>query len=380
MSCTSTRATNRPSWVACAEAQGAAVRPRPVQGPAGRQARGQACRPGPWGLKHLLGGLLAALLLGPLAPARAEAPRPAAPACPGPDLALEALGPDTWLLPAEPGPIGPANRGRVQPLIAHREGARLWLLGTGATPVLGRAIRCRLEARAGLPVSDLVNPWPRPEHVMGNRAFPRARIWAHAEVAATLKARCPRCIARLRAQLGRHGAELGPGLQALRLPTHTVQGAAGQLGPFRWWRLDRGEATPVTVWRLDAAGLLWAPGLLWTADAPELQDATLAALEASTQALRALLAEAPPGGGAWRLVPEQGPPAGPEAVDATLAYWRGLREAVDAAQARGAGEADPPPATLPGVPAAWTQGLRHALNWQRAWREREAASFDNPAP
>ncbi|MBB1161201.1 MBL fold metallo-hydrolase [Aquariibacter albus] len=326
--------------------------------------------------------LLAGLLLGGPGLVRADTGpgTPAARSCPGPDQAIEALGPDTWLMPAAPGAISPANRGRVQPLLAHREGARLWLLGTGATPRLGRAIRCRLEARAGQQVTDLINPWPRPEHVMGNRAFPRARIWAHAEVAATLQARCPRCIARLRAQLGRHGAELGPGLQALRLPTDTLQGASGRLGPFHWWRLDRGEATPVTVWRLDAAALLWAPGLLWTADAPELRDATLAALEPSTEALLALLADPPPGGGTWRLVPEQGPLAGIEAVQATQAYWRGLREAVDAAQARGAAETDPPPAALPGVPAAWTTQARHALNWQRAWREREAASFDNPAP
>lgn len=356
MSCTSTRATSRPSWVARAEARG---------GPA-------------WRLLALLAGLL---LAGP-APVRADASPAAPPArhCPGPDIPLEALGPDTWLMPGTPGDIRPANRGRVQPLLAHREGDRLWLLGSGATPRLGRAIRCRLEARAGQPVTDLINPWPRPEHVMGNRAFPRARIWAHAEVAATLQARCPRCIARLRAQLGRHGAELGPGLHALRLPTDTVQGASGRLGPFRWWRLDRGEATPVTVWRLDAAALLWAPGLLWTADAPELRDATLAALEPSTEALQALLADAPPGGGTWRLVPEQGPLAGPEAVDATRAYWRGLREAVDAAQARGATGTEAPPTALPGVPAAWTTQARHALNWQRAWREREAASFDNLPP
>jgi hypothetical protein len=58
-----------------------------------------------------------------------------------------------------------------------------------------------------------------------------------------------------------------------------------------------------------------------------------------------------------------------------LHYWLALREAADRAWERGDSETAAAPA-LAGVDPAWLGSPRHALNWQRAWREAEARALD----
>ncbi len=300
--------------------------------------------------------------------------------CPGPALELAELAPGVWQAVADAGSLdaNAANRGFVANLLAVRDGPRLWLLGSGPSPAFGRRLACQLRARAGVPVSDVVDPWPRPELVLGNRAFPGARRWAHADVAAAMQSRCPRCVARLQGLLGDAAGDLGAA--PIQLPTRLLYGESGRLGPFLWWRLQRAPQVPVTVWRLDipTAAPLWAaPGLLWAEGAPDLRDAELATMRRSTAALRAISAA---DGEAARWLPEQGPLLAADAPARHAAYWEALDATVEAALERGALEVDVP-ATLPAapaLPAAMTRGERHALNWQRAWREVERRWMGTP--
>ena len=293
-------------------------------------------------------------------------------ACPGPALKLETLAPGVWQVVADAEALdaSPANRGFVANLLAVRDGPTLWLLGSGPSPAFGRRLACQLRTLAGVPVSDVIDPWPRPELVLGNRAFPGARRWAHADVAAAMHARCPRCVARLRALLGAAAPDLGPA--PIQLPTHLLHGDSGRLGPFLWWRLHRAPQVPVTVWRLAATPLWAAPGLLWASGAPDLRDAELASMQRSTAALPRI--SAADGDGA-RWLPEQGPLQDAAAPQRHAVYWDALAAAIGAALERGALEVDVP-ASLPGVPAAMSTGERHAMNWQRAWRELERGWMD----
>jgi len=319
---------------------------------------------------------MAALFAGLLAMACASADA----ACPGPALELAELAPGVWQAVADGGSLdaNPANRGFVANLLAVRDGTRLWLLGSGPSPAFGRRLACQLRARTGVPVSDVIDPWPRPELVLGNRAFPGARRWAHADVAAAMHARCPRCVARLQGLLGDAASDLGP--DPILLPTQLLHGDSGRLGPFQWWRLQRAPQVPVTVWRLVARPLWAAPGLLWAAGAPDLRDAELATMQRSTAALRAISAA---DGAAAHWLPEQGPLQDAEAPARHAAYWEALDGAIEAALERGALEVDVPaalqtPPGAPALPAAMTSGQRHALNWQRAWREVERRWMETP--
>jgi len=286
-------------------------------------------------------------------------------ACPGPAVNFETLAPGVWLVRAAPGDADASNRGFVANLLAVREGPRLWLLGSGPSPAFGRGLACRLRAVAGVPVSDVINPWPHPELVLGNAGFPGARRWAHADVAATMRMRCPRCEAALRERLAGAAVDLGPA--PIVLPDRLLHGESGRLGPWRWWRLQRAADTPVTLWRLAAAPLWSAPGLLWADAAPDLREAELAAMQRSTAALQQLAAA---DGGRARWVPEQGPVQDAGSPARHAAYWDALAAAIGAALERGGLEVDVA-ATLPGMPDSITRDPRHALNWQRGWRELE---------
>jgi hypothetical protein len=314
---------------------------------------------------------------------RAAAPaRTDAQACPEPALEIRPMAPGVWWIPGAAGDSNATNRGAVSNLLAVRDGGRLWLLGSGPSLRYGHALACQLEQRSGLPVSDVIAPWARPELVLGQAALPTARRWAHADVARAMQERCPHCIERLRLRLGDAAHDLGDA--RVSLPDHLLHGDAGQLGPWRWWRLERSPATAVTIWALPRAGLATAHGLLWADGAPDLRDSEVGHFAAAAQALVALehgemthTGSGPTPGAAPLWLPEQGPwQIG--APTALQHYVRGLLRAVQAAQDAGASETEVV-ATLPGVADGVTRSERHALNWQRAWREAEARSFGAPA-
>ena len=296
--------------------------------------------------------------------------------CTGPAVTLAPLAPGLWWVAGAAGDSDAQNRGVTSNLLIVHERGRTWLLGAGPTPAFGKALACHLKARTGWVVSDVIAPWPRPELVLGQAGFPAARSWAHAQVADAMHERCPRCVARMRLRLAAAASDLGP--DAIRRPGHRLQGEQGTLGPFQWWLLRRAETTPVTVFRLRDRPLWVAHGLLWGEGPPDLRDAELPAMAASFSRLAALAA---PDGPAARWLPEQGPWQPADAAVQHAAYLRALEAAVRQAQQRGALETDLP-AHLPGTADVMTQGLRHGLNWQRAWHLLEGSAFDdlaNPA-
>ena len=292
-------------------------------------------------------------------------------ACPGLAVALQPMGGGVWWAAGADGDADTANRGVVSNRLVVRDGARVWLLGSGPSPAAGAALACALRERLQWRVTDVVNPWARPELVLGNLAFPAARLWAHAEVASAMRDSCARCEARLRLRLGAAAADLGDA--SIRVPARLLHGAAGRLGPFDWWRLSRAPGSPVVVFRIRGRDLWTAHGLLWSDGPPDLRDADLSTLRSATAQLEALA-----GGGEARWLPEQGGWLGRSGPRDHGAYLQALTEAVRRRQATGASETDAAPA-LPGLAEAMGRGARPALNWQRAWRQLEDESF-GPSP
>lgn len=291
-------------------------------------------------------------------------------ACPGPAPVLEPLGEGVWRVAALAGEADAANRGQVSNLLLARDGKRLWALGSGPSPAFGRALACWVRLRLGQAITDTVSPWTRPEMVLGAGGLGPVRHWAHEAVAAGMARQCPHCVERLRERLGAAAADLGP--RPIALPQRRLRGESGRLGPWRWWLLARGKDAWTTAWRLDRAPLWAAPGLLW-GDAPaDGRDAEIEVLAASTQALARLAADDGPSA---RWLGEQGAATVADAAARQGAYWRDLLAQVRAAIERGDAEAAPAPA-WDGLDAHWAADARHALNWQRAWRQVETAAFD----
>lgn len=323
------------------------------------------------GFSRRLAGLAAMALLA-LGPPGAQAAAGKSLACPGPRVVLERLAEGVWRVAGQAGEATEANRGGISNLLVVHQGRRTWLLGSGPTPAYGRALKCRLQTDLGWRVTDVVSPWPRPELVLGATAFPQARLWSHADVAAAMRERCPRCVERMKPRLAGAAGDLGP--QPIRIADQLFRGERGRVGPFLWWRLLRSEATAVTVYRIADRPLWAAHGLLWADAPPDLRDAELGTMAASIATLGEL---ARADGAAARWLPEQGEVMGADAPARHARYLQQLQADVRAALQRGTLETDPPP-----PPAAQSlpldDGLRHGLNWQRAWHLLEAEAFDEP--
>lgn len=294
-------------------------------------------------------------------------------ACPVPAWPIETIGPDVWLVRGAVGDATSDNRGRTSNLMVVRHERRVWLVGSGPSPASARALDCQLRRDFGLRVTDVIAPWARPELVLGQRAWPRATRWAHADIRRSMQKRCAACVPALRARIGDAAADLGTADPVL-LPERLLQGDHGELGPFRWWRLRRGDEHSVTLWRLRDRPLWLAHGLLWSDGPPDAREADVATLADSIERLQRLVMADGPGA---RCVPEQGGLLDPLAVAAQLSYWRNLRAAAAQATRRGEVEGSPPAPGLAG-PAAWESHPRHALNWQRVMRQTADALLNAP--
>lgn len=281
-----------------------------------------------------------------------------------PPVPIEPLAPSLWWVPAAPGDGSAADRGRVSNLLIAVAGDDGWLLGSGPTPAFGRALRAALDARWPGRRWTVVHPWAHPEAVLGAAGLGAVELAAHDDVARQMAARCAGCIERLRVRLGAAASDLDGG-DPVRLPSRRLHGERGRLGPFDWWRVTRDDATTTTVWAHRDSAVVHAPGLLWGEGAPDGRDADIEALARATAGLATLpgLPESP------RWLGGQGGP-GADAAARASAYWQALLAAV----ARGLDDGDSgvaPPASLPGVGPAMLRDPRHALNWQRAWRQSE---------
>lgn len=282
----------------------------------------------------------------------------------------QALAPGLWWWPGAPGEADALNRGQVSAVLLAAQGQRLWLLGSGPSPAFGRQLRAQVLQQLGRPVSDVISPWARPEAVLGQAALGPARRWAHQSVAQAMQRQCERCEARLRQRLGAAAVDLGPS-PVVRLPDHPLSGEHGSLGPWQWWRLWRAADSPVTLWRWRQAPWWSAPGLLWADGPPDLRDADLPSFQASLAWLARLSAA---DGVEARFLPEQGPVMDRDGLAETQAYLRGLAQAVSQALAAG-GLASDPPSPWAGLPPRLAEHPRHAMNWQRVWRQLEDASL-----
>jgi hypothetical protein len=285
---------------------------------------------------------------------------------------LQRIKVDVWHIAAARGEPDASNRGVTIELLLVRDGARLWLVGSGPTPAFGAALDCAVRRTLGRRVTDVINTRAAPELALGNPAFDGARLWALPEVIDAMRTRCEACRERLARRLGAAGVSLRP--EDIRVPFRPVgsRGArAGRLGPFDWRKLARAPGERVLVLRHRASQLVVAQGLLWADDVPDLRDTRSDTLLASLRALQRLSIGA-------RLVGEQGGVTQPAAIAANIAYLEALHRAVDAALARGdvQGAAGlgidlPAFAELPGYAA------RQPLNVQHVWRELERLSFDD---
>lgn len=315
------------------------------------------------------GGLASPVLAGLSGLAGAAAPAPSM-ASFGGLAAPQVLAPGLWWWPGQAGEADAANRGQVSAVLLAAQARNLWLLGSGPSPAFGRQLRALVAEQLRRPVSDVISPWARPEAVLGQAAFGAVRRWAHHSVALAMERQCERCEARLRQRLEAAAADLGTG-PVVRLPDRWLHGDQGLLGPWRWWRLWRAADSPVTLWRWRQGPWWSAPGLLWADGPPDLRDADLASFQASLAWLARLSAA---DGAVARFLPEQGPVMGPEGLIETQDYLRGLAQAVSQALAAG-GLASDPPSTWAGLPPRLAVHPRHALNWQRVWRQLEDASL-----
>ena len=120
-----------------------------------------------------------------------------------------------WWVRAQRGDADASNRGCVSNLPIVRDGPRVWAIGSGPTRDFGRALDCVVQRDLGRPVSDVISPWPHPELVLGAAGLPRARHWAHADVARAMRTPCARCVSRLRQRLGGAASDLGNARQAV---------------------------------------------------------------------------------------------------------------------------------------------------------------------
>ena len=282
------------------------------------------------------------------------------------ELALEVLAPGLWrVVPAAEGDGSVADRGQVSNLLLAVHGAQGWLVGSGPSPAFGRRLRHTLAARWPGLRWTVISPWAHPEAVLGTAGLGDVNTVGHAEVVWQMAQRCAGCIERLKQRLGAAAVDLGHG-NPVRLPATRLTGVRGRLGPFEWWLAARDTRTATTVWLHRASGVAFAPGLLW-AGAPDGRDAEIDELAAATARLSTL--EGLPADLRW--LGEQGPVQDAGAAARTAHYWQALQAAVQRRLDDGDGGETVPP-TLPGVPASVTRDPRHALNWQRAWRQAES--------
>ena len=86
---------------------------------------------------------------------------------------LQPVSPNVWRVAAARGDPVASNRGVTTQLVLVRDGARLWLIGSGPTPAFGSALACAVRRTTGRAVTDIVNTRAAPELALGNVAFER---------------------------------------------------------------------------------------------------------------------------------------------------------------------------------------------------------------
>jgi hypothetical protein len=304
----------------------------------------------------------------------------------------------------------PGNAGWVTQPVVVRDGARVWLVGSGPTPAQGLRLRCAISAALHREVTDVISTRAHPELALANLAFAGARLWALDDVADAMEQRCPQCLDRLRQRLSDRkgdvvigsarpasglstssasssiGLPTGASGQAsslpdptvslhpitIRVPDHRLKGDAGTLGPFKWWAVERapGERTLLLLER--RSGWLIAQGLVWVGGVPNLRETGLDEMTAGLERLRVIAAQP----GVAGVLGEQGEPGRAAVVVVDhLEYLAQLRQRTQEALDRGEVEGAHP-IKLPAFADRPGYLGYHALNRQRMWRWLERKLFD----
>jgi hypothetical protein len=284
---------------------------------------------------------------------------------------LQKLSNGVWLIPAAVADSELSNLGLTSNLVLVVEKNRLWLIGSGPSPVVGRQIDCAVKRLLNRKVTDVVNLRPYAEITLGNTVFKAATIWSHDSVAALMKEQCPRCVQRMLARI-HTDLDFELNKSAIRLPDKVFMGPSGSLGPFEWWMTLRQPGQPTTVLLHRPSGIAMTSGLVWVQSTPDLRDGEVRSMLLATKALSDWLQAQPPAKQTVMLLPEHGELLPLSALATQTRYWLDLKQSIESALVANIDETQVDELAK----SSPFSGLklfkpRHSLNMQRAWRELE---------
>lgn len=299
--------------------------------------------PGPT-RRHCLVAAAGAGLVGLAGAAGCALPRPAWPA-PG---RIIGLGGGAHLIAGAPGPVSPANLGRVgnTGFVVGPDG--VLVIDTGTSYRHGRALLDTIARVTPRPVRAAYISRARQEALSGARAFRERGIplHMHADAADLMFSRCEGCLKTLRQVLGE------PEMHGSALVQPDVR--------FRGSHVNRDCGRPIEV--IDSGGasgsgdvalfdreasVLYAGGLADADRIPDIQDGDLPRWHAALDTLAALAPH--------RVVPGHGPSGGPEVLHEVGAYLDALTQRIQGLLRDGVGLGEvPEAATLPRY-AGWDQ-------------------------
>jgi glyoxylase-like metal-dependent hydrolase (beta-lactamase superfamily II) len=213
-----------------------------------------------------------------------------------------------------------------------------------------------------LPVVALINTHPHPENVLGNSAFGGKPIYATADAATAMGARCGNCQERLARTLGRETMRgtraIIPDQRVSEMTEITLGGRSLRLLPLGTAH-SPGDLTIVDT----ATGTLVGGDVVTIAELPDLRDGTLRGWIKALERLQSLPH-------LKRVLPGRGAPFRPEQLSHPLDYLRELHAA--AMLAADSGEWPPRIARETEFAARFSRFAElHPLNLQHALREAE---------
>lgn len=259
--------------------------------------------------------------------------------------------------------LGPEGQAHHASSVVLWSGPRASVLDPGPTAAEGQALRRALACRGIRQIERVFNSHAHAEQVLANGAL-RAPVAATASTTASMRRRCPDCLAALRRDLGAHALR---GTRTV-LPQQLLrEGQTVQAGGRAWQVLELRAAhteSDLALWSA-AEGVLLAGGLL---DGQRLVLAQ-GSMTGWLQALDRLQALQPQ----W-LIGQHRVAHGPAQISAAFSAqrealcelvrlsWQGLEAGWSEAEALNR-------LALPGPPDAQRQ---QRFNLLRAWREMEA--------
>ena len=285
------------------------------------------------------------------------------------------LAPGVWVWEGARGDIAAENQGHVVPTSLVVDEGEALVVDPGPSFLHGVRVRHSVACRFGARVRWVVNTHAHAENVLANSAFAESgqtTIVSGAATLASMRERCPACLASLRARVG----EAAMAGTEIVLPARTLQ--AGDELPVGRLRLrvmlfEQAHTEGDLVLWYPGLSVLWAGGLAYLERLPELSQGSLDGWLAALDQLDAL---APAHVVSAVVSSAERKGELPEAMRATRAYLGALRQGVLRSMDEGH---QPQQAGL--VPlqafAGWPgYPERHLFNVQRAWRELEPVWMD----